>query len=143
MDLPPFPIIPHILVDPTDLFAHVIEHIIRLDTQVKRDRVIVCGSVTTVDGLLLVDMDRLLDCLTDATSVMAKTHSKTLKMWAEEQFDINQQVNIQEFTEVTCCEKQMKVVKAAIKTKTGVSDSGSNGKEKWKNCRLLLGKLSK
>jgi hypothetical protein len=39
---------------------------------------------------------------------------------AEEQFDINQQINTQEFTDVTCCEKQMKVAKAAIKTKTGV-----------------------
>ena len=48
----------------------------------------------------------------------------------KEQFDINQQINIQEFTEVTYREKQMKVEKAAIKTKTGFSDSGSAGKEK-------------
>ena len=130
MDLPPFPLIPPVPVHPTDAFAHVLEHIIGLDTQTKRDRVLVPGGVTTVDDLLLVDMDSLLDCLTDATSVMAKTRLKTLKMWAEEQFDINQQINIQEFTEVTCREKQMKVAKAPIKTKTGISDGGSAGKEK-------------
>jgi predicted transcriptional regulator len=71
-------------------------------------------------------MDSFLDCLIDATSVMGNTRLKTLNMWAEEQFDINQQINIQEFTEVTCCERQMKVAKAAIKTKTGVS----SGREK-------------
>jgi hypothetical protein len=69
---------------------------------------------------------------------MATTRVKTFKMWAEEQFDINPQINIQEFTEVTCHEKQMKVAKAAIKTKTGVSDSGSNGKEKL---QTFIGKI--
>jgi hypothetical protein len=88
MDLPNPPIIPPIPVHPTDAFAQVLEHIIGLDTQTKRDRVIVCGGVTTVDDLLLIDMDSLLDYLTNATSAMAKTRLKTLKMWAEEQFDI-------------------------------------------------------
>ena len=79
MDLPPFPLIPPVPVHPTDAFAHVLEHIIGLDTQTKGDRDLVRGGVTTVDDLLLVDMDSLRDCLTDATSVMAKTRLKTPK----------------------------------------------------------------
>jgi hypothetical protein len=92
MDIPPTPpflIIPPIPVHPTDAIAHVLEHIVSLNTQSRRDRVIVHGSVTPMDDLPLNGMDSLLDFLTNEMSVMAKTRLKTLKMWEEEHFDIN------------------------------------------------------
>jgi hypothetical protein len=78
-------------------------------------------------------MESLLDCLTDNTSIMAKTRLKTLKLWAEESYDIDHTITIANFTEEKCREKQMKIAKATSKTKTSGSESTSSGKEKLRN----------
>lgn len=67
------------------LFNGVLEHIIGLDTQAKRNTVTAGAGVTVVEDLLEVDMESLLDCLTANTTVIAKTRLKTLKRWAEEE----------------------------------------------------------
>jgi hypothetical protein len=134
-NLPPpvlLPLIPPIPLDPDLAFSHVLQYIIGLDTQAKRDRISLRGGVTIINDLLLVDMESLLDCLTDNTSVMAKTRLKTLKLWAEEQYDINQTIDIHNFTEEVCREKQMKIAKATTKQKSSGSDSATS-KEKLRN----------
>lgn len=129
----PPPGVPPIPNDPVDAFTHVLRYIVGLDTPAKRDRVTRNGGVTKVDELLLVDMESLLECLTDNTSVMAKTRLKTLKLWAEEQYDITQTIDIRDFTEAVCREKQMKIAKATPRSKSSSTDSSSGSKEKLRN----------
>ena len=81
--------IPMIPQDPAAAFEWVLTHVIGLDTAQKRSRITVLGAVTTIDNLLLVNIDRLLECLTDNTTVMSQTRLQTLKQWAEEQYDMN------------------------------------------------------
>ena len=81
--------IPMIPQDPTGAFEWVLTHVIGLDTAQKRARITGLGGVTTIDDLLLVNIDRLLECLTDNTTVMSQTRLQTLKQWAEEQYDMN------------------------------------------------------
>jgi Reverse transcriptase (RNA-dependent DNA polymerase) len=137
MDIQPPPpqnvVIPPIPPEPDAAFQHVLQYIIGLNTPPKRDRVTQRGGVTVVEDLLLVDMDSLLECLTENTSVMAKTRLKTLKLWAEEQHDINHHIDIRDFTEEVCREKQMKIAKAITKVKTSGSDSATGSKEKLHN----------
>jgi hypothetical protein len=90
-------------------FLAVLQDIVGLDTQPKRDRVTKHGGVKSADDLLLVDMDSLLACLTQGTSVMAKTKLKTLKLWVEEQYDLHGTVDITKFTADVCRAKQMKI----------------------------------
>ena len=149
MDLPPPPppvIQPPIPADSILAFAWVLQYVIGLDTQAKRDRVTVRAGVTQADDLLLVDTDSLLDCLTENTSVMAKTRLKALKLWTKEQFDIHKRITIHDFTQDVCKEKQMLIANPKSSTKTS-SDSGStkeklrvfNGKrENWTNAKREL-----
>jgi hypothetical protein len=63
---------PAIPDDPEQDFVHVLQHIIGLDTVAKRERVTVQAGVTTVENLLDVETDGLMECLTANTSIMAK-----------------------------------------------------------------------
>ena len=136
MDLLPPPVhLPPIPPDATasDAFLHVLQYIIGLNTPAKRDHVTRNGGVTTIDDLLMVDMESLLDCLSDNTSIMAKTCLKTFKMWAKESYDINHAVNIRDFTMDVCRTNQMKIAKTTSKTKSSGTDGVSSSKEKLRS----------
>lgn len=55
------PVIPPIPNNPAGAFLHVLEHVIGLDTQPKRDKVTLTAGVTEAEGLLYVETDSLLD----------------------------------------------------------------------------------
>jgi hypothetical protein len=76
-------VIPPMPGDPISDFEHVLEYIIGLDTQQKRDCVMVTAGCTTVDNLLYVETENLLLCLEVDTSIIAKTRLKTLKKRAK------------------------------------------------------------
>jgi hypothetical protein len=107
------PLAPPMPPDPVAAFDHVLCYIIGLDTQRKRDAVTgtVGGGVTTIDDLLLVDIESLISCLTEDTSLMVRTRLKALKIWAEEQYEINNSINLNEFTNEVCRTIQMRIAK--------------------------------
>jgi biotin-(acetyl-CoA carboxylase) ligase len=114
--LPPrvdVPIVPPMPPDPFAAFDHVLCYIIGLDTQRKRDAVTgdVGGSVTTIYHLLVVDIESLICCLTEDTSLIVRTRLKGLKIWAEEQYEINHNINLTDFTNEVCRTIQMKIAK--------------------------------
>jgi hypothetical protein len=74
-------LVPPIPVDPQGVFLHVLEHVIGLDTQAKRDGVTVNAGCMTTDDLMYVETDSLMDCLNPTTTIVAKTRIKTLKKW--------------------------------------------------------------
>jgi hypothetical protein len=71
--LPPPAIPPPLPEDPEAAFSHVLEHIIGLNTAAKRERVIVNGGVRTINDILYVKIDSLIECLTQNTSILLKT----------------------------------------------------------------------
>lgn len=115
--------------DQPGAFTYVLEHIIGLDTVAKRERVTINAGVTTAEDLLYVEMDSLIDCLTNNTTIIAKACLKTLKRWAEDEYDIEGQVDIRKFNEEICKERQRNIARS---TKAGVQplDKGTTTKEK-------------
>jgi hypothetical protein len=95
-------VIPPIPLDPVGAFAHVLEHVIGLDTQAKRDSVTITAGCQTADDLMYVQTESLINCLDPATSIIAKTRLKTMKKWVEDSFDINGSVDISSFTADVC-----------------------------------------
>jgi hypothetical protein len=122
-------LIPPIPDDPQGAFAHVLEHVIGLDTQAKRDRVTMNAGVTTAFDLLLIDMEGLVEGLTANTSGLAKMRLKTMKKWAEEEYDLNGNVDIRAFTTVVCGERQMNIARST-KVSGQQVDKSSTTKEK-------------
>jgi hypothetical protein len=117
--VPPLsPIPPPIPNDPAGAFTWVLTHIIGLDTAAKVLRVTGRGGVLTVDDLLLVNITQLLDCLTNDTTIMSKTRLQHLKQWAEDQYDVNNEVHVHEFTAAICCEYQMKLARSKVHSKS-------------------------
>ena len=104
------PIVPPMPLDSVAAFDHVLCYIVGLDTQQKRDCVTVRGGVTTIDDILLVDIEGLLDCLPKEVSITVRSHLKTLKIWAEEQYKINGTINVDEFTNEVCRTNLMKMM---------------------------------
>ena len=140
---------PPIPVDPAGAFLWTLTHIIGFDTQAKRERVTNQGGVTTIMDLLMVDMSQLLECLTATTSVMAKTKLQALKTWAEEQYDTNEEVFVQDFTADICREYQFKFARTKSRTQTKSDTTTTttskdklrtfNGKpENWLNAKREL-----
>jgi hypothetical protein len=135
--LPPLPaepivppaLIPPILADPQNAFIWVLTHIIGLETPAKRDRVTVRGGVTNAIDLIMIDMEQLLDQLTDNTTVMAKTKLQTLKVWAEEQYDTYHEIHLADFTNDVCRNYQLKYLRSKERTKSK-SDTPTSSKEK-------------
>jgi hypothetical protein len=123
-DVPP-PIIPPLPNDPEAAFNHVLEHIIGLDTVAKRERVIVNGGVRTINNILYIKIDSLIECLTNNTSVLSKTKLKNLKLWAETEDDIGNGIDLNRFTVEVCRERQ-KVIAKSSRSTTDTSDKHSN-----------------
>jgi hypothetical protein len=86
--------------DQPGAFLYVLEHIIGLDTPAKRDRVTVNAGITTAEDLLYVEMDSMIECSTNNTTIIAKTRLKTLKKWAEDEYDIEGNVDVRKFTKI-------------------------------------------
>jgi hypothetical protein len=104
---PHFPaVVPLIPGNPQGDFEHVLEFIIGLDTQAKRDCVTVTAGCVTVEDLLYVEMENLLECLELDTPIIAKTCLKTLKKWTEDMFDLSGMVDVADFTLDICKENQ-------------------------------------
>jgi hypothetical protein len=99
-------IIPPLPGNPQGDFEHVLEFIIGLNTQAKRDHILQNAGCTVVDDLLYVETDSLLSCLEADTPIISKTRLKTLKKWTEDTFDIYQSVDIADFTLDICKENQ-------------------------------------
>jgi hypothetical protein len=102
-----------------------------------------------IEDLLLVEIDLVIDGLTANTSALAKTRLKTLKLWAEEQFDIDGTVNISHFTTEVCREWRRGIAKSSQSSdqdKSTVKDKLNtfNGKrENWfKSKRELTAHLN-
>jgi Reverse transcriptase (RNA-dependent DNA polymerase) len=119
----PIPPIPH---DDEPAFAWVLEHVIGLDTVLKRNRVLVTADVKTAQQLLTVPIDDLIELLTDNTSLRSKTKLRALRYWAKEQQDVFGVINIHDFTEEVCLEKQEVV--ADGKASSTTTDKGSTTK---------------
>ena len=120
MAQPNIPIIP---IDPEGAFTHVLEHVIGLDTQAKRDRITNTG-IRTAEDLMLIDMEGLMDCISVNTiSIMVRTRMKTMKKWVEEEFDVEGEgnVDISKFTIEVCKEKQREISRS-----TGTSNQSSS-----------------
>jgi hypothetical protein len=107
------PVVPD---DPDGAFTYVLQHVVGLDTQAKRDRVTINAGVTNVMALLLIDTEGLVEGLTATTTGLAKMRLKTMKRWAEEQYDLNGDVDVRAFTIEVCSEKQMSMARS---TKVG------------------------
>jgi hypothetical protein len=137
-------LIPPIPDEPEAAFLHVLEHVIGLDTAAKRDRVTQNGGVRMIEDLLFVEIDLVIDGLTANTSALAKTRLKTLKLWAEEQFDIDGTVDISHFTAEVCRERQRGIAKSSRSSdqdKSTVKDKLNtfNGKrENWLKAKREL-----
>jgi hypothetical protein len=111
---PNFPaIIPPLPGSPQGDFEHVLEYIIGLDTQAKRDCVMVTAGCVTVEDLLYVETKNLLACLEADTPIMAKTRLKTLKKWTEDMFDLSGDVDVANFTLDVCKENQWAIARTA------------------------------
>jgi hypothetical protein len=72
-------VIPPIPLDDIGAFAHLLEYIIGLDTQPKRDKVLITAGCMTAENLLYVETDNLLGCLEADTPIIAKTRLKTFE----------------------------------------------------------------
>jgi hypothetical protein len=106
---------------PLRRFDHVLEYIIALDTQAKRDCVMVTAGCVTVEDLLYVETENLLACLEADTPIIAKTRLKTLKKWAKDMFDLSGNVDVADFTLDVCKENQQVIARTA-KPAAGKSD---------------------
>jgi predicted methyltransferase MtxX (methanogen marker protein 4) len=73
--------------DMDEAFEYVSEHVIGLDTQAKRDRILINAGVRNAYNLLLIDIEGLTDNLTATTSGLVKMRLKTLRKCAEETQD--------------------------------------------------------
>jgi hypothetical protein len=122
-------IVPDIPEDDQGAFVWVLEHVIGLDTDAKRQRVTVNAGCTTAEDLLMVETDSLVDCLTNNTSILSKTKLKTLKRWAEEEYDIEGSVDIRKFTVGVCRERQRQLARTD-KTVGQQTEKGTTTKEK-------------
>jgi hypothetical protein len=109
-------VIPAVPVDPEDAFLHILEHFIGLDTVAKRERVTVTAGVRTIDDIMYVKIDRLIGILTANTSVITATRLKTLKQWAEDEYDLEGFNDVGRFTTEVCRERQRTIAQT---TKTG------------------------
>jgi hypothetical protein len=107
----PTAVIPPIPADPQGAFLHVLEHIVGMDTQVKRDSVTVTAGCVKADDLMYVETESLINCLDPATSIIAKTHLKTLKNWVEDSFDIHGIVDVAMFMADVCRESQRAIAR--------------------------------
>jgi hypothetical protein len=70
--------------NPVMELLHTLDHGIGLDTVQKSERVTITAGCTTVEDFFYVEMENLIDCLTNNTLIIAKTHLKKLIKWAEE-----------------------------------------------------------
>ena len=125
----PIPAIPD---DPQEAFVHVLEHVIGLDTQAKRDRITNTGILTAED-LMLIDMTGLIECVSINTiSIMVRTRLKTLKRWVEEEFDIEGEgkVDVRKFTTDVCKEKQREIARTSGTSTQPSSDKTITTKDK-------------
>jgi hypothetical protein len=123
------PVVPLLPEDPEEAFNHVLEHVVGLDTAVKRERVTINGGVRTIDDILYVEIDSLLECLTQNTSVLARTRLKTLKFWAEAEDDIGNGINLNHFTAEVCRERQ-KIIAKSTRSTNDTGDKATATREK-------------
>ena len=139
--IPPFP------GDPILDFAHSLEHVILLTTPQMRNTITVNAGITTVDDLLLLDEESLINTCTAATSAMSKMRLKTLKRWTERQADVDEgALNIQDFTPEICRELQRELARTKKTKDDETSSQGTkekltsfNGKaESWGKSKRLL-----
>jgi hypothetical protein len=111
--VPPTPPIPE---DPEAAFTHVLEHIIGLDTAAERERVTINGGVRTINDIIYIEIDSLIECLTQNTSVLSRTKLKTLKIWAENEDDLGNGIDLDLFTPEVCRERQKLIAKTTQAT---------------------------
>jgi hypothetical protein len=95
-------VIPPIPVDPQGAFVYVLEHVIGLDTQAKRDCVTHVAGCIIAEDLMRVETDSLINCLDPTTSIISKTRLKTMKKWVEDTHDIHGVVDIALFNAGIC-----------------------------------------
>jgi hypothetical protein len=125
---PPAAVIPPIPADDFAAFEHVLEHVIGLDTQAKRDRVLINIGVQNAYQLLLMDMDGLIEGLTVNTSGLSKMRLKAMRKWAEEEQDTFGEVDIRRFT-LPVCEIQQRII-ARTGRALGQTERSTTSKEK-------------
>jgi hypothetical protein len=106
-------IIPPLPGNPRGDFEHVLEFIIGLETQPKRDKILLNAGCTVVEDLLYVESESLLSCLELDTPIISKTRLKTLKKWAEDTFDVFGMVDIAGFTLDVCKENQRTMARSS------------------------------
>jgi hypothetical protein len=107
----------------------VLEYIIGLDTQPKRDKLLITAGCMTAEDLLYVKTENLLACLKADTPIIAKTRLKTLKKWVEDIYDVSGRVDIHAFTLDVCKEHQQAIARTS-KPSVAARDKATVMKEK-------------
>jgi hypothetical protein len=110
----------------------VLEFIIGLDTQPKRDKILLNAGCTVVEDLLYVESESLLSCLELDTPILSKTRLKTLKKWAEDTFDVFGTVDIAGFT-LDVCKVNQRTMARSSKPSTSTTTDKAVIKDKLRN----------